>query len=1367
MYIRQPPNSQIIGLRVLRWKRFTAGFALLLAAMLAFGLAPTPALAQTNPDFCSVSDFVNNQYLVRADDLVALGIQKAGSDSLAITQWPMSNTATPYSDQAFGALQIPFMTTQCGSGFVDSINSLHSWTQRETLPVQSRVGRFFEVPHDHVVLVAPSAQATGQWCDQVTNANDFPMNIYLLDGSQLEANNGTLTVVATTGINLTPRQMQIAVADFDQDGLDDLFLINQSAIWIFSATDPTDPTQGLTQVATLSLPASIPGARNTPRVGDLDDDGNLDVAWISGGTQPSGQALATPTAVFATICSGQSAVNSCGSQAFAIKIRNASVPLAAFPSAGSPPYSPSAASLVGDFDVNRPGDELALIQAVPSGSTPSRSCTLTVQGLDAGLASATQLASDEICNSLSLKLSGQNGFISSIYADNGAYNFYGAGDQIAVLLEECYKQSSSTNYSCFNPNNETHLAVFTFQSGASLEIGFAGQSTWTSNVFTAGLAFGRYGSTSDINSSSTAADFQIQTAVLDGNDFGVFQAKNAVTASYGPEQVFGFAGLVNFSVTVVNSGFAANLTGGSVIQPGDLLGRSQRLGPPEITRVAGHSQPSVVLGVPPMHYDAIDLSGGTNPAPVNLTAFTPGYSAEYDFDSTSTTSSSTTATTSWTQSTSESGSAGLSLGGLSAQNKETFQQSWSNTKSSMNYSSSSQSDEVTSTTVTADKILFRSNQLSLYTYRLIGQTDCPVSDPGCSPKQPAYVTFSGSVLADGEAAFVPGSQVEWYQPITQPGNIFSYPPTQRLLEDRLPGGEPNNAPLATTDAFTTSGGQTATISLESQSGNSQTVGSTHNNSFDSSTSVGVKSFGVQAGGSFSYESSSANSTLNTSTNTLAANTGVTINAAGPFLSGSLNLYDYEVGPYLYGTFSQAPQTLSPGADVTTTGALSVLYTADPTAQGSWWTSPQSPYASYPDIALNHPTQWCVGSPPDCGATTTVTDQCITVGEVQNCAFFQAANSEPAVWDNDFYSMKGLLILDNASNPVASVAANGPTGSQLANAVDGDVVTLAARVYNLSLVPLSNATVKVQFYYQAITDLTNHTLDPAGATLIDTVQIPSTATTSGAIPAFCGAGSVGCDPASAPDNYAYAATTFDTTGFGGKSLTFWVVVWAEDSTGKLLGELPGHGLSKLPAASTSPIDLTTAIAYQTYSNNIGFYRYVFPVIAEPSDPCASEAAPAVSGPSSPRRRVAHGLRRRRTGPFFSELTTSRKRVLPGEKVKISAKLFSQDIDRDFVEVFFTDSHPGRNPSRPNSQLNHSPQDIALGRSFESNVFDYELLGRVSAGRETEARVTYRPKECGPHEIIARSGTETIKTYLEVSCAPKGPPAKQNSPKAVKQ
>jgi hypothetical protein len=126
MYISPPLNSQTIGLRVPRWKRFTAGFALLLATVLASGLAPTPASAQTNPNFCSVSDFVNNQYLVHTDDLVVLGIQKAGSDSLAITQWPIANIASPYSDQKFGTERIPFMTTQCGSGFVNFVTLIMS-----------------------------------------------------------------------------------------------------------------------------------------------------------------------------------------------------------------------------------------------------------------------------------------------------------------------------------------------------------------------------------------------------------------------------------------------------------------------------------------------------------------------------------------------------------------------------------------------------------------------------------------------------------------------------------------------------------------------------------------------------------------------------------------------------------------------------------------------------------------------------------------------------------------------------------------------------------------------------------------------------------------------------------------------------------------------------------------------------------------------------------------------------------------------------------------------------------------------------------------------------------------------------------------
>ncbi len=1267
----------------------------------------------SNTDYCSVDDFVDNQYLVRADDVLLLEVQHDGSNSLEINLWPLQNSTTPYGtsgQQNFTYSNISLIDTQCGSGFIGYLTALPTWSTRYIMPVQTRPVRLFDLPYDVVTTLAPSANARGDFCENVAASSDSPMNFYIQ-----RLNGQDLTTLATVPVDITPLKMQMAAADFNSDGFEDLFVVNESTIWIFTATDTSDPSQGVTAVTSLTLPADVPGGRNAPRIGDLDGDGNLEVAWVSGGTQPTGGSSSndiTPTVVFATICSGLNSANDCTQDdPFEIKLRTSRIGLVPFPANNSPPYSPSAATLVGEFDLSHAGDELAVVQIQPSGSEPARTCVLDVYTLDAGITTATLLGTKNVCDELNLKLNGQNGFVSSIYADNGAFNFYDTLEQVAIGLEECYGQPDDQKDICFSGYNHSHLTVITFDEGNGFEINVTQQQTWESNQWLGGLKFGRYGDTSDIDSSSTAADFQLQLAVQAGSYFGIFQAQDPLSGNFTLDSgVFGWW-QIPYGQTASYNGFATNSTGGSALFSGDLQGRSSRVGPPTVVRVAGHSQPTIILGVPPMHVDALDLKGASNSPrviePVNFSAFPSGYYTKYNFDSSSSTASSTQATTSWTKSTKESASVSYSTAGFKAKNQETFQQSWSNTETSKDYSSQKATDTVDDQTETADKVLFRSKVFNLYTYPLIGQTDCPASNPDCTAdeEQPAYVTFSGDNVSSSEATFVPGTQIEWYQPGTQPGNLFSYPSTQRLLEDRLPGGSSQNSPLRTTDAYTTSGGSSRTLSLTSTSGTSQTAGTTSNHSFDSKTSVSAKAFGVGAGGSFDYSSSTSLSTLNTSTSSLQASTGIDIVASGPFLAQSLELYDYSVNPYLYGSFSAAPQTLSPDAQVTTTGALRTLYTADPTNAGSWWLTTQSDYANFPDIALNHPTQWCIGSQTDCGAEgAPAANQCINQGDTTSCGFFQDADSEPEVWNNDFYNMKGLFVLDSSANTVSSVIADGPASPQLSEAIAGDTVILAAQIYNYSFVDMANAgvaAIKVQFYYQEI-DPTNHSLDSAGATLIAETQIDP-------IGPFCGAVSANCDPSTAPANFAYAATAFDTSDVGDKSLVFWIVAWMIDSSGALVAEVPSHGLTELPATPTSPVDLTK-IGSEMYSNNIGFYRYVFSIISEPSDPCAAGGAPT-----------------------FADLQVSDANPRRGQKVRVSAKIESEDIDRQHVEVFFTDRY------YPNG----------LDGEFADKVFDYELLSNVRVNQPTEALVAFRPAKSGTHEIIVRTGDEVISQIMEVT------------------
>ena len=84
--------------------------------------------------------------------------------------------------------------------------------------------------------------------------------------------------------------------------------------------------------------------------------------------------------------------------------------------------------------------------------------------------------------------------------------------------------------------------------------------------------------------------------------------------------------------------------------------------------------------------------------------------------------------------------------------------------------------------------------MNIYSYPVIGQFVCPDDspncdlsctfvDPGCD-KQPLMLQFSGpdNIVYTSPA---PAVGMEWYQPVTEPGNIFSYPGSLALLKINL------------------------------------------------------------------------------------------------------------------------------------------------------------------------------------------------------------------------------------------------------------------------------------------------------------------------------------------------------------------------------------------------------------------------------------------------------------------------------------------------------------------------------------------------------------------------------------------------------
>ncbi len=164
-------------------------------------------------------------------------------------------------------------------------------------PQQTRFAHLFDLPYAMVVTMRPTTDEN----DVNSSCGSTGGHNFVLDVSSF--NDGAPTVPPIT-VNHSPDNTQLAIADFDYDGFDDVFFINRTSIQIFTAHDTSDPTQGMRSVGGLSttLPTGAHRAPiNEPTTGDFNGDGLLDVAWI-GGDFPNHAGILS--VFFATVCPG-------------------------------------------------------------------------------------------------------------------------------------------------------------------------------------------------------------------------------------------------------------------------------------------------------------------------------------------------------------------------------------------------------------------------------------------------------------------------------------------------------------------------------------------------------------------------------------------------------------------------------------------------------------------------------------------------------------------------------------------------------------------------------------------------------------------------------------------------------------------------------------------------------------------------------------------------------------------------------------------------------------------------------------------------------------------------------------------------------
>lgn len=762
--------------------------------------------------------------------------------------------------------------------------------------------------------------------------------------------------------------------------------------------------------------------------------------------------------------------------------------------------------------------------------------------------------------------------------------------------------------------------------------------------------------------------------------------------------------------------------------PGDVQGRSLRLGSPEVVSVYQQIQPDIILGLPPMHVDYVtpaisndpanpDCTSTAKPCVLNISVLPSAppsvspsaFATSFTFSSASDSNSSRKSTTSWGVSVKQTTDLNVSWGDVVAGDNIDVKNSAKYVHDSVvskTYNTfKGTKDIVTETTGFADHVFFTTKNLNVYYYPVLGQKACPSSEPDCpdSDKQAVYVEFS--VPDQVTHADVDGTTLDWYQPVHEPGNVLSYPWNfNQVGEQFVNTPTPLTKYPATCQGIGSGNGSYSTTWTGTTQTNSSS-GSTNAFSDDLSMSMsqheGIEGeFGVNFGFSLDVGGSTSLSTLNENTSSLSASQG--FQATWPSSSNlAVSTYDYDYAGYVLGQQNKNPAYQSitvqdpdgNAAGLQATGPLTVAYLADivPDAQGldcggvEWWLQAYN----RPDVAVNHPARW-------------------TWSKSQQVASFNKADrsvhpSSPL--DQAFYQMKGFFITQPGDG-------NKPT---LTTAVAGAPLSLSARIYNFSLVDTNSSTladpaasVHVRFYGQYLCRSGNSTGTnkeqscqgpkcTQGNLCGDAFQIGET--TLASIPGFK---SVNYEE-NAPNWVMTQPVNFDTTNYGNSNLVFWVVTWMEDAKGNLISEMPGHGLTANPGSLN--FTQITQVPIEGYSNNVGLYGSNTPFFI-----CATDAVAACTTSST-----SSGVGASAAGTLESVSLSTSKKMLLDSRVKVVANLQATGGEIGPVNVAYYDGNPNQN----------------------GQLFDLQRIAHMDPDTTYEHRAFFQPATCGVHKLYLRA------------------------------
>ncbi len=178
------------------------------------------------------------------------------------------------------------------------------------------------------------------------------------------------------------------------------------------------------------------------------------------------------------------------------------------------------------------------------------------------------------------------------------------------------------------------------------------------------------------------------------------------------------------------------------------------------------------------------------------------------------------------------------------------------------------------------------------------------------------------------------------------------------------------------------------------------------------------------------------------------------------------------------------------------------------------------------------------------------------------------------------------------------------------------------------------------------------------------------------------------------NWKLTSVDFDTSNYARSNLVFWVVAWMEDGSGKLVPEMPGHGLKSNPAANLRQI---LDVPIEDYSNNVGMYgvNQQFYVLPKTTSLAAEQSG----------------------GKLQSIALTVDPKAPLGLRAKIVANLKAAKASVDNVNIAYFDGDPAKG----------------------GVLLDVQKIANIESGEQYYHRSFFVPQSCGTHTLYASAWT----------------------------